>query len=77
MKSAVRKRPERTPRQAPLSMPLKRFNRYSSYESIRVDDGFSIELDKGRIEMMGNAVVPLIAHYLFECIKNHDKQILQ
>lgn len=62
---------QRPPRQNPLSMPFKRFNRNSDYELLRMDDGFSKELDKQRIEMMGNAVVPDIAHYLFECIKNH------
>jgi DNA (cytosine-5)-methyltransferase 1 len=36
-----------------------------------MDDGFSDGLDKTRIEMMGNAVVPEIAHYLFECVKFH------
>lgn len=62
---------QRPPRQNPLSMPFERFNRNSNYELLRMDDGFSKELDKQRIEMMGNAVVPEIAHYLFECIKNH------
>ena len=52
-------------------MPFERFNRNSNYELLRMDDGFSKELDKQRIEMMGNAVVPEIAHYLFECVKNH------
>lgn len=62
-------------RQNNLSMPFKRFNGKSSYEFLRMDDGFPIELDKKRIEMMGNSVVPEIAHYLFECIKNHNKQL--
>lgn len=59
------------PRQNPLSMPFKRFDSKSDYEYVRMDDGFSNELDKQRIEMMGNAVVPEITHYLFECIKMH------
>ncbi|PIF44898.1 DNA (cytosine-5)-methyltransferase 1 [Chryseobacterium sp. 52] len=63
--------PKQTPRQNPLSMPIKRFNSRSDFESVRMDDGFSKELDKRRIEMMGNAVIPDIAHYLFECIKIH------
>lgn len=58
-------------RQNPVSMPLKRFNSNSEYELLRMDDGFSKGLDKQRIEMMGNAVVPEIAHYLFECVKAH------
>ena len=58
-------------RQNPISTTLKRFNANSSYECVRMDDGFSKRLDKQRIEMMGNAVVPEIAHYLFECIKAH------
>lgn len=60
-----------TSRQNPISMPFKRFDSKSDYEYVRMDDGFSNELDKQRIEMMGNAVVPEIAHYLFECIKMH------
>lgn len=61
------------PRQNSVSMPTKRYDSNSDYESVRMDDGFSRELDKARIEDMGNAVVPEIAHYLFECIKNHNK----
>ena len=52
-------------------MPTQRINSKSDYESVRMDDGFSAELDKRRIEMMGNAVVPDITHYLLECIKIH------
>jgi len=58
-------------RQNPISTTLKRFNSNSEYEFLRMDDGFSKGLDKKRIEMMGNAVVPEIAHYLFECVKAH------
>lgn len=58
-------------RQNPISMPLKRFKSSSDYEFLRMDDGFSKGLDKQRIEMMGNAVVPEIAHYLFESVKAH------
>lgn len=63
------------PRQSPISIPIKRFNKYSSYDDVRMDDGFSDGLDKRRIEDMGNAVIPLIAQYLFECIKIFDKQL--
>lgn len=66
---------ERTPRQSPVSIPIKRFNSKSNYDNVRMDDGFPNELDKRRIEDMGNAVIPYIAHYLFECIKEFDKQL--
>ena len=66
---------ERTPRQSPVSIPIKRFNSKSSYDDVRMDDGFSDGLDKRRIEDMGNAVIPVIASYLFECIKIFDKQL--
>lgn len=69
--------PMQTPRQSPISIPIKRFNGKSNYDNVRMDDGFSNELDKRRIEDMGNAVIPVIAHYLFECIKIFDKQISQ
>ncbi len=59
------------PRQYPLSMPIKRFNSESNYKGVRVDDGFSKELDRKQIEGLGNAVVPEIAHFMFECIKHH------
>ena len=59
-------------RQNPVSSPIKRFNSSSDYGTVRMDDGFPSELDKQRIEMMGNAVVPEIAHYLFECVKAHS-----
>ena len=62
---------KQAPRQSPVSITLKRFNSKSSYDDVRMDDGFSVELDKTRIEDMGNAVIPEIAYYLFECIKLH------
>lgn len=62
-----------TPRQSPLSIPIKRFNSKSIYDDVRVDDGLSEQLDKRRIEALGNAVIPEISHYLFECIKIHYK----
>lgn len=64
---------ERTPRQNIVSMPFERFDCNSDYENVRMDDGFSAGLDERRIEDMGNAVIPLIAHYLFECVKIHYK----
>ena len=66
--------PKQTPRQNFISMPTQRFNSQSNYESVRMDDGFSRELDKRRIEMMGNAVIPDIVHYLFECVKFHNEK---
>jgi DNA (cytosine-5)-methyltransferase 1 len=62
---------QQPPRQNPLSMPIKRFNSQSDFTTVRMDDGLPDELDKSRIEMLGNAVVPEIAHYLFECVKLH------
>lgn len=62
-------------RQNPVSMPIKRFDSDSDYANVRMDDGFSSGLDKRRIEMMGNAVIPQIAHYLFECIKAHNENL--
>ena len=58
--------------QMPDTMPTKRFVGTSDYSSVRVDYGLPAELDKKRIEMLGNAVIPEIAHYLFECVKIHN-----
>lgn len=66
--------PSKTSRQNGVSMPSKRFNANSDYSRIRMYDGFSNELDKRRIEDCGNAVIPLIAHYIFECIKSYEKK---
>lgn len=57
--------PERTPRQIPVSIPLERFNGKSSYENVRMDDGFSEELDKSVIHGFGNAVIPEIPYQIF------------
>lgn len=65
---------EQSPRQIPVSIPLKRFKWSSSYEHVRMDDGFSTQLDVTRIEQCGNAVVVDIACYLLECIKIHYKK---
>ncbi len=64
-----------TPRQSDLPFPFKRFNSNSDYSHVRMYDEFSKELDKTAIEMLGNAVIPSIAHYLFECIKVHYNEI--
>lgn len=61
-----------TPRQNTLPMPIKRFNSKSNYELLRINDGFSRELDKDRIEACGNAIIPLIAYYLFKAILVHS-----
>lgn len=66
---------KQTSRQTPLSATFKRFNSKSDFGSVRMDNGFSSELDKRRIEALGNAVVPQIANYLFECIKTHYNTI--
>lgn len=64
--------PKQTPRQNDLSMPSQRIDSKTNFELLRMDDGFPKELDKSRIEMLGNAVIPEITHYLFECIKTHN-----
>lgn len=63
---------ERTPRQKPVSISLKRFNCNSSYEDVRMDDGFSKELDKDVIHGFGNAVIPEIPYQIFKQIQKHD-----
>jgi len=65
--------PKRTPGQIALSMPIKRYGRRDNLQGIRMDNEFSRELDKDRIEAMGNAVKPIIASYLYKCIKEHYK----
>lgn len=57
--------PERTPRQKPVSIPVKRFHGKSSYENVRMDDGFSTELDRELIHGYGNAIIPAIAEEIF------------
>jgi DNA (cytosine-5)-methyltransferase 1 len=66
--------PERTPRQIPLSIPIKRFHSESSYDNVRMDDGFSRELDKDRIHGLGNAIIPEIAYQIFKAIEEYEKQ---
>lgn len=58
--------PERTPRQIPISISFERFNSKSSYENVRMADGFSEELDKTVIHGFGNAVIPEIPYQIFK-----------
>ena len=67
--------PERTPRQIPLSIPLERFHSKSSYDNVRMDDGFSRELDKDRIHGLGNAIIPEIAFQIFKSLSLHDTSL--
>jgi DNA (cytosine-5)-methyltransferase 1 len=62
-----------SPRKSPILFPLKRFNGQSSYEDVRMDDGFSKELDKKIIHGFGNAIVPEIAYQIFKTIKLYSK----
>jgi len=66
--------PQRSSRQVPVSIPLKRFNSKSSYADVRMDDGFSKELDKEVIHGFGNAVIPEIPFQIFKAIE--QSQIL-
>jgi DNA (cytosine-5)-methyltransferase 1 len=63
--------PETAPRQIPLSIPIKRFNRHSSFDDVRMDDGFPSQLDKLRIQGLGNAIIPQIAISIFKQIELH------
>lgn len=65
--------PERTPRQSPVSISIKRFNSKSSYADVRMDDGFPKELDKDVIHGYGNAIVPQIALQIFKAIQEYEK----
>ena len=66
--------PKRTSRQIALSVPIKRVKRGDDFSNLRVDTKFSKGLDKRRIEALGNSVKPIIASYIFKCIKEHYKQ---
>jgi len=57
--------PKQAPRQSPLPIPTTRFHGKSSYENVRMDDGFSKELDKRLIHGFGNAIIPSIAYSIF------------
>ena len=65
----------KTSRQTHIPMPTKRFNAQSDYGGVRMYNGFSKELDKNRIKALGNAVIPSISFFFFECIKEFDKHI--
>jgi hypothetical protein len=65
--------PEQTPRQSPVPISFERFNSKSSYENVRMDDGFSQELDKEVIHGFGNAVIPDIAYQIFKAIEEFCK----
>ena len=69
--------PERTPRQIPISISFKRFNRKSSYDDVRMDDGFPKELDKKIIHGFGNAVIPEIPYQIFKAIYTFETQNLK
>lgn len=64
--------PQQTPRQSPVPISLERFNSKSSYENVRMDDGFPEELDKELIHGFGNAVIPQIAYSIFKEIENYE-----
>lgn len=61
--------PERSSRLPGISMPTKRYDRHADFESVRMDDGFSYELDKEVIHGFGNAVVPQIPYEIFKLLK--------
>ena len=44
-------------------------------EFLRMDDGISYNVH--RLEAIGNAVNPVVAGYIFDCIKEFDKQIAE
>lgn len=62
---------ERTPNPFIESLPVKRFDSRTNFDGLRINDDFPSKLDKKRIECVGNAVIPMISYYLFECIKRH------
>ena len=65
--------PKQSPRQIPISIPLERFNSKSSYENVRMDDGFPKELDKRLIHGFGNAIVPQVAFQIFKVINQLEQ----
>lgn len=58
--------PTQSSRQKPISISIKRFNSQSSYENVRMDDGFSEELDERIIHGYGNSIIPSIAFEIFK-----------
>ena len=57
--------PKKTPQKSPILFPIKLYDSKSSYENVRMDDGFSKELDKKLIHGYGNAIIPEIAYQIF------------
>lgn len=68
---------ERTPNPFIESLPVKRIDGGTDFDSLRINDDFTNRLDKRRIECVGNSVVPLISYYLFSCIKRREKKLLK
>lgn len=64
------------PGQARITMPAQRIDRRSDFGCLRMDDGFSTELDKAKIFGYGNAIVVDIAFAIFlqlrKGVKLHD-----
>lgn len=52
----------------------QRYDGRSDFKSVRVVNDFSKRMDKDRVRAMGNAVIPVIASYIFKCIKLHYEQ---
>lgn len=61
--------PQRQARPLIETVPLKRYDSRSDYGLLRMDDGFSKELDRKVIESYGNAIVPQIAFEIFKAIE--------
>jgi DNA (cytosine-5)-methyltransferase 1 len=68
---------ERAPKQAQLSMLLKRYDKHSDFTDIRGNNGFPKGLDENRIRAIGDAVIPDIAEYVIWCIKKFNQQLIQ
>lgn len=66
--------PERAPRSNPLPMSIERFNRHSNFNDVRMDHGFSKELDKEVIHGFGNAVIPEIPYSIFKAIQENERK---
>ena len=57
-----------------ISSDFKRYDSKTIGESLRTYNGIPEGLDKKRIEMCGNAVIPDITEFLFQCIIQHHEQ---
>lgn len=64
--------PQQPSRQVPVSIPIKRYDSNTSYDDVRMDDGFPKELDKDLIHGFGNAVVPQIPFEIFKAIQSFE-----